>query len=148
MTGSLGYAGPHALVYLAPMREPEPVLNSGYMRLAVHRVLAKEYRAATALLGRHRAALEQITERLLEVRRIDGFETQTIIETCGPTEADAPALVRAGQREASSERPFDAADDIVTAALADGFAGPIEEPDADDRTFEFAGRAPPARNAE
>jgi ATP-dependent Zn protease len=149
MVGSLGYAGPHALVYLAPMREPEPVLNTGYMRLAVHRLLAKKYGAATALLSRHRAALEQITERLLEVRRVDGFEAQSIIETCGPTEAEDPAMLAAGPGEAAAaESPFDAADNAVTAALAAGFADPIDEPDADNRTFEFARRAPPTSGAE
>jgi ATP-dependent Zn protease len=149
MVGSLGYAGPHALVYLAPMREPEPVLNTGYMRIAVHRLLAKEYGAASALLSRHRAALEQITERLLEVRRIDGFEAQAIIETCDPTEAEDPAMLAAGPGEAAAaESPFDAADNAVTAALADGFADPLDEPDADNRTFEFARRAPPTTDAE
>lgn len=147
MVGSLGYAGPHALVYLAPMREPEPVLNTGYMRLAVHRLLAKAYDAAAALLRRHRTALEQITERLLEVRRIDGFEAQTIIEACGPTQIDDPAPV-AAPAEAASERSFDAADDVVTAALADGFVDPIDEPDAENRTFAFARRLPPANDAE
>lgn len=147
MVGSLGYAGPHALVYLAPMREPEAVLNAGYMRLAVHRLLAKEYAAATAVLGRHRAALERIADRLLEVRRIDGFEAQRIIECCSVEEIDIASVFDTVPAEDAPELTFDAVD-VVKTALADGFKDPIEEPDADHRTFEFAGRAPPTRNAE
>jgi ATP-dependent Zn protease len=121
MVGSVGHAGPHPLVYLAPANRVDAILAVPYMRAAVHAELAKAYDQAKSILTRHRAALDTVAEHLLVHRRISGHDVRAIIDRCGP----------AAQAGVS---PLDAAPAPATPAPADPppLDGDVDPPSRDE----------------
>jgi cell division protease FtsH len=81
MAGSYGLSGPHPLVYVADHLATERLIEDRYMRVAVQAELSKALGEAKTLLLRHRAALEEVADRLLRDRTINGLEVEKILKT-------------------------------------------------------------------
>ncbi|WP_296738995.1 AAA family ATPase [Mesorhizobium sp.] len=80
LVGSLGHAGPHPLLFVAERHRTDAILDSAYMRAAVHQELAAAFDEVKRVLGSRRTALEQVALRLRSRLRIDGFEVAEILK--------------------------------------------------------------------
>jgi hypothetical protein len=79
MIGSYGLSGPHPLVYVANHLATERLIEHRYMRMAVQAV-SNALREAKRLLLLYRAALAEVSGKLLLDRRISGYEVDRIMK--------------------------------------------------------------------
>jgi cell division protease FtsH len=94
MVTSLGFAGPHPLLYLGSQREVEELLvRSRELRNAVHEVLAAAYDSARVTLSQHRIALEETAGVLLQKRHVSGHEALAIIRAAQISAAVEPGTL-------------------------------------------------------
>jgi AAA+ superfamily predicted ATPase len=104
MVASLGFAGPHPFVYLAPMREAESALRYEYMRIVVNDVLAAAYEETKRLLSVHRTALQKVADTLVANRVIDGHQVEAVVrssEIVIPRDVGSERATEAKRAEAS-----------------------------------------------
>lgn len=90
MVASLGLAGPSPLLFLGPLDDTTELLSYFDVRKAAHAELTKAADSCMAILSQHRAALEQMTARLLSAGRLDGVTAAAIIEAHRQAKAAAP----------------------------------------------------------
>jgi ATP-dependent Zn protease len=105
MVGSYGLSGPHPLVYVADHLATERLIEHRYMRTAVQAELSKALGGARTLLLRHRAAFDEVADRLLRNRTIDGFQVEEILESSATSRRQTPTdSSHAGATESESTR--------------------------------------------
>ena len=79
MVASLGLAGPHRLLFLAPPEDTDELLSYADVRTTAYAELVKAAAACRSTLLSHRAALDEIAATLLQAGRIDGVTAAAII---------------------------------------------------------------------
>jgi cell division protease FtsH len=80
MVASVGLAGPSPLLFLGTLDDTTELLSYFDVRKAAHAELAKAAESCRAILLEHRAALEEMTARLLSAGRLDGVTAAAIID--------------------------------------------------------------------
>lgn len=90
MVASLGIAGPSPLLFLGTLDDTTELLSYFDVRKAAHAELTKAADSCRAILSQHRAALEEMTARLLSAGRLDGVTAAGIIEAYRQAKAAAP----------------------------------------------------------